>query len=122
MLQTFATLLAQSPAPTNAPQTGAPPSGFPPMIIGLGLFFVVFYFMMMRGNRKQKNERASMLESLAKNDRVMTIGGLLGTIVTIRDQEVVLKVDESNNTKVTFLKTSIQKVITDGDLSSAESR
>ncbi len=46
----------------------------------------------------------------------MTIGGMLGAVVTIRDQEVALKVDESNNTKVTFLKTSIQEVITDGDL------
>ncbi|GJM25533.1 MAG: preprotein translocase subunit YajC [Phycisphaerae bacterium] len=115
MLQTFAMLIAQSPAPTKAPQ-----QGFPPMIIGLGIFFVIFYFIMMRGNRKQKNERASLLDNLAKNDRVMTIGGLLGTVVTIRDQEVVLKVDESNNTKVTFLKTSIQKVITDGDLSTPE--
>jgi len=113
MFQTFAALLAQSPAPKTAPG----PQGLNPMIIGLGLFFVVFYFMMMRGNRKQKNERANLLDNLAKNDRVMTIGGLLGTVVTIRDQEVVLKVDESNNTKVTFLKTSIQKVITDGDLS-----
>lgn len=116
MLQTFATLLAQSPAPT----TQQPPQGPNLMFIGLILFFVVFYFMMMRGNRKQKQERANLLDNLAKNDRVMTIGGLLGTIVTVRDQEVVLKVDESTNTKVTFLKSSIQKVITDGDLSSPE--
>lgn len=92
------------------------------MLIGLGIFFVVFYFMIMRGNKKQKTERANLLDSLAKNDRVMTIGGLLGTIVTIRDQEVVLKVDESNNTKVTFLKSSIQKVIKDGDLLSPDNR
>ncbi len=115
MFQTFASLIAQSPAPTKTP----PPQGFPPMIIGLGIFFVIFYFMMMRGNRKQKQERANLLDNLAKNDRVMTVGGLLGTVVTIRDQEVVLKVDESNNTKVTFLKSSIQKVITEGDLSAS---
>lgn len=113
MFLAIVTLLAQSPAPTK-PQG---PGGMNPMIIGLGLFFVVFYFLIMRGNRKQKKERTSLLDSLTKNDRVMTIGGMLGTVVTIRDQEVVLKVDESNNTKVTFLKSSIQKVIKDGDLS-----
>jgi len=90
------------------------------MIIGLGLFFIVFYFMIMRGNRKQKKERANLLDNITKNDRVMTIGGMLGTVVTIRDHEVVLKVDESSNTKVTFLKSSIQKVINDGDLSTPE--
>ncbi len=115
MFQTFASLLAQGTAPAKGQ-----PQGFPTMIIGLGIFFVIFYFMMMRGNRKQKNERANLLDNLAKNDRVMTIGGMLGTVVTIRDQEVVLKVDESNNTKVTFLKSSIQKVINDGELGVAE--
>ncbi|HNO78564.1 MAG TPA: preprotein translocase subunit YajC [Phycisphaerae bacterium] len=116
MLQTFANLLAQSPAPTTQPTSPGPN----PMFIGLIVCFGIFYFVMIRGNRKQKQERANLLDNLAKNDRVMTIGGLLGTIVTVRDQEVVLKVDESTNTKVTFLKSSIQRVITDGDLSTPE--
>lgn len=41
-----------------------------------------------------------MVASLQRNDRVRTIGGILGTVVDVRDDEIVLKVDESNNTKI----------------------
>ncbi len=50
---------------------------------------------------------------LAKNDRVLTIGGVIGTIISVKDSEVILKVDESTNTKMTFIKTAIQRIITD---------
>ena len=87
-----------------------------PMMIGLALMIGVFYFVLMRGNRKQQRERTDLLSNLSKNDKVMTIGGIIGTVVQVRDNEVVLKVDESNNTKMTFIKKSIQQVIREDDL------
>ena len=42
---------------------------------------------------------------------MMTIGGILGTVVNVKDNEVVLKVDEATNTRMTFLKRSIQQVV-----------
>ena len=44
-----------------------------------------------------------MVQGLEKNDRVRTIGGILGTVVDIKDNEITLKVDESNNTKIRVL-------------------
>ena len=41
-----------------------------------------------------------MVQTLQKNDKVRTIGGIIGTVVDIRDDEITLKVDESNNTKI----------------------
>ena len=76
----------------------------------------------MRGNRKQKNERQRLINNLAKNDRVLTIGGIIGTVASVRDNEVVVMVDESSNTKMTFLKTAIQRVITDSDPAVGETR
>lgn len=85
-----------------------------PMLLTLALPLGVFYFVLSRNNRKQKRERTGFLESLAKNDKVMTVGGIVGTVVTVREKEVVLKVDESTNTKMTFMKTAIQQVMGDG--------
>jgi preprotein translocase YajC subunit len=50
-----------------------------------------------------------MLQSLEKNDRVRTIGGMIGTVVEIKGDEVRLKVDESNNTKMWFISSAIGK-------------
>jgi len=119
-------LLAQTSAPAGTPAgvpSGAQPQGSAmPMLIGLAFFFAIFYFVLMRGNRKQRNERQKLIDNLAKNDRVLTIGGIMGTVVSVRDNEVVVKVDESTNTKLTFLKTAIQRVMTEGDPAAGESR
>ena len=50
-----------------------------------------------------------MIQSLDKNDRVRTIGGIIGTVIDVKDDEVVLKVDESNNTKIRVSASSIGK-------------
>lgn len=67
------------------------------ILIGVMVFFV---FMMFRGPRKKQQEHRKMVQSLQKNDRVRTIGGIHGTIVDVRDDEIVLKIDESSNTKI----------------------
>ena len=50
-----------------------------------------------------------MIQSLKKNDRVRTIGGIIGTIIDIKDDEITLKVDESNNTKIKVVPGAISK-------------
>ncbi len=90
-------------ADETIPDSGAPPtkprSAMPSMIM-IGLMFVVFYFLIFRGPRKKEQKHKQMVQSLNKNDKIRTIGGILGTIVDIKDDEVVLKIDESNNTKI----------------------
>jgi preprotein translocase subunit YajC len=106
-------ILAQtSPAPGGGqPQGGAGAMFFPAVMIAV----LVFMFLSMRSQKKREaNEREAMFGKLAKNDRVLTIGGVIGTVLTVKDHEVVLKVDETTNTKMTFVKTAIQRVLTDG--------
>ena len=75
---------------------------------------VVFMLLSARSQKKRElRERESMLGRLAKNDRVLTVGGVIGTVLTVKDNEVVLKVDETTNTKMTFVKSAIQRVISD---------
>jgi preprotein translocase subunit YajC len=80
---------------------------------GMLLFMGVFYFMLFRSRSKQQQEVQKRLNNLKRNDRVLTIGGIYGTIVDVRENDVVLKIDETSNVKVRFLKSAIQSVITD---------
>ena len=63
---------------------------FLPMI----LIFVVFYFMLIRPQRKKDKEAKQMLENLKVSDRICTIGGIYGTIVRIKDQVLTIEVGE----------------------------
>jgi preprotein translocase subunit YajC len=96
---------------SNAPATRAPaqkPFGGIAWI-WIVLMFLLMYFILFRGPQKQKQQRRKMVQSLQKNDRVQTIGGILGTIVDIKGDEITLKVDESNNTKIKVASSAIGK-------------
>jgi len=54
-----------------------------------------------------------MLAALKKGDKVQTAGGILGTVVEVRDSEVVVKVDENANTRLRFARSAIQAVLDD---------
>ena len=77
--------------------------------IFIGLMFVLMYFILFRGPRKKQQEHRQMVRTLGKNDRIQTIGGIIGTVVDIKDDEITLKVDESNNTKIKVVPSAIGK-------------
>jgi preprotein translocase subunit YajC len=79
------------------------------MWIWILLMFVLMYFLLFRGPRKKQQEHKQMVQTLGKNDRVRTIGGIIGTVVDIKGDEVTLKVDESNNTKIKIASSAIGK-------------
>ncbi|MCH8053446.1 MAG: preprotein translocase subunit YajC [Planctomycetes bacterium] len=116
MNQSMIELVAQTTPPANGagqPGGGAGKSagGVPNIFFGLMLAMVVFYIFLFRGQGRKKKELAKMIQGLKKNDRVVTIGGIVGTVVTAKEDEIVVRVDESNNTKMTFVRQSIQRVI-----------
>lgn len=102
----------QQPLGPNGGQQAQPQSPFGGgfLLIFVG-FFMLLILMQIFGGRKQKKQREQMLASLAKHDRVQTIGGVIGAIAEIRDNEIVLKVDENTNTKMRFARSSVQQVL-----------
>ena len=90
--------------PRTAPQR-SPLMQYLPFI----LIFVVMYLLLFRGPRKKQQQHKQMVQSLAKNDKVRTIGGIIGTVVDIKGEEVTLKVDESNNTKIKIAASAISR-------------
>ncbi len=101
--------ITKVPSDSNAPPAGKEPPKplFPPWLL-LALA-AVFIFMLFRGPRKKQQEHKKMVQSLEKNDKVRTIGGIIGTVVDIKDDEITLKVDESNNTKIKIASSAIGK-------------
>jgi len=77
--------------------------------ITFGLVFLIFYFLIIRPQNKKQKEARQMLANLKKGDRVVTIGGIRGTIQAVKDDAVVLKVDD--NTKIEFNKTAVAAVL-----------
>jgi len=96
-------------------QGGAPPLGLFQMFLPILLIFVIFYLLLIRPERKrqkrQQQRYEEMLENLKKNDRVVTKGGVHGVVKAVRPDDVLLLVDESNNTRLRFEKRSIGRVI-----------
>jgi len=104
---------------TVVPGSQPPPAPAPPKkgfeygnLIFLALMFVVMYLLLFRGPRKKQQQHLRMVKSLQKNDKVQTIGGVIGIVVDVRDDEVTLKVDENNNTKIKVIPSAIGRNLT----------
>ncbi|ACB85362.1 preprotein translocase subunit YajC [Natranaerobius thermophilus] len=80
---------------------------FLPLII----LIAIFYFLLIRPQQKQQRERQEMLDNLKKNDKVITIGGIHGTIKDIKEDQLTLKIAE--NLSITMSKFGIQSVVND---------
>ncbi|GAA4854095.1 preprotein translocase subunit YajC [Paenibacillus vulneris] len=74
----------------------------------LVLMFVVLYFLLIRPQQKRQKTRNMMLGNLKKGDKVVTIGGLHGTILELGDDTVILRVNDV--TKLTFERSAINSV------------
>ena len=93
----------------TAAQAGSGTGQLVTTIITFGLVFVVFYFLIIRPQSKKQKETKRMLAALKKGDRVVTAGGIRGTVTSLRDDVVVLKVD--TNTKIEFNRSAISSVV-----------
>src|ERR1700719_2434759 len=76
------------------------------------LFFVVLYFLMIAPNQKKQKKWQEMLGQLKSGDRVTTNGGVRGTVLTVKDEVVVLRV-QPDCVKLEFVKSAIATVTTD---------
>ena len=80
-------------------------------LVMIGLMIVIFYFFLIRPQKKQEKETKRMIDALKKGDKIVTIGGIYGTVFSVKDSTVVVKVDDS--TKIEFTKTAISRVVTE---------
>jgi preprotein translocase subunit YajC len=109
-------LFPNLPLLLGAPQGGAAGQGggggqLVTMLITFGLIIVIFYFLVIRPQNKKQKDAKKMLESLRKGDRVVTAGGMRGTIASVKPDKdsVVLEVDA--NVKIEFSRSAVTQVL-----------
>ncbi|HLT46260.1 MAG TPA: preprotein translocase subunit YajC [Rubricoccaceae bacterium] len=90
--------LAQQTAP------GFDPSFF----IMMGLLFVVFYFFIIRPQRKREDQRKAMINAVQKGDRIVTVGGIHATVLKVEEASILAEVDQ--NVKLRFDKNAVASV------------
>ena len=110
---------AQEAAQGTAPATGAEQTatGTNPLSNMLFLFaamIAIMYFLMIRPNQKREKERRDMLASVAKGDKVVTSGGICGSVVGLSEKTVVLRVSDEPVVKMEFLRGAISQVTSRG--------
>lgn len=92
-----------------APQGGGSANLISTLIM-FGAIFLIFYFMIIRPQQKRAKEREKMLSNMQKGDKVITSGGLHGTIAGIDEKTVLLQVGD--NVKMKFERSAVASVIT----------
>jgi preprotein translocase subunit YajC len=90
----------------TAPGAGSLLTSFLPFIAVIG----IFYFLIIRPQSKKRKETEKMLASIKKGDRVVTIGGLYGTVQNVKETTVIIKADD--NVKLEFLRSAVSSVVT----------
>jgi len=88
------------------------------LLLGPGLPFLMIgilaYLMFFRPENRRRAEFAKMMEGLKKNDRVITAGGIYGTVVNVQQgtEDVTLRIDDNNNVRIRVLRSSITRIVT----------
>jgi preprotein translocase subunit YajC len=99
----FSLLAVIQDAPVGAPR-------MLPNLIMIAAFIAIFYFLLLRPQRKIQQEHRAMLSQLKKGDEVVTEGGIVGQIVHLTDDRVTIKTAE--NTRLVILRPKISRVLT----------
>lgn len=113
----LAQVAAEGQAAADAPANGAKPPEGPNPLFQLATLFLplilLFYFLILRPERRKQADHKTLLAALKKNDRVVTIGGIYGIVANVQpdDDRVTLKIDEATNTKIDVTFSSIARVI-----------
>ncbi len=105
------TLFSSLPFLLAAPDggTGSSSGSMVTTFITFGLIIVVFYFLIIRPQRKRDKDTKAMISAVKKGDKVVTIGGMRGTVMSVKETIVVIKVDD--NTKLELNKSAVSTVL-----------
>ena len=87
-------------------------------LLVIGALLLIFYFLMIRPQSKKRKQTEAMLAALKKGDKVATIGGIRGTVFSVKSDAVVLKVDD--DTKIQFARNAISQILNESDAKAAE--
>lgn len=106
----YSLILALGTAQTTGDgATGSAGGSMITTLVTFGLIILIFYFLMIRPQRKRDKEAKQMIAAIKKGDKIVTIGGIRGTVAVVKENTVILKVDD--NTRIEFNKSAIASVL-----------
>lgn len=93
------------------PEQTASPFGSP--IIPFVIVFFIFYFLVIKPQKQKQKDQKNMLANIAKNDQIVTVGGIHGTVVNVKEKTVVVRIDD--NVRVEFDREAVTSVAKSSD-------
>ena len=95
---------------TGAEGASASPLGAFGSMLPIALMIVIFYFLLIRPQQKKEKDKKKMVSEVREGDRVLTVGGIYGTVASVKDENtIILKI--ANNTKIELARSSIQSKV-----------
>ena len=104
--------LAMMGAPAGG--SGAAPQSSAFMFVWLGLMVALFYFMLIRPQKRREKERQTLLSAVKTGDRVLFAGGLLGVVANVKDKTLIVKI--ADNVKVEIVRSCVSQVLEKGEV------
>ena len=101
--------LAQAGAPQSGQMQGSPLGG---LIVPMGLMMIILYFLMIRPQSQQRKRQEKLLQTLKSGDKVVTSSGIIGVVITVKDQTVSLR---SADAKMEVTKSSVTEILEGGN-------
>lgn len=102
------------------PQQGDPQGGLFSTLIMFALIIGIFYFLILRPQQKRQKERQKLLEALRKGDKVITAGGLHGTVAGLDEKTVLIEV--ADKVKMKFDRSAVASIIREGEVEPKEAK
>jgi preprotein translocase subunit YajC len=110
-LRNIETLLAMAPQPGTSGTQPNPTGELVKMVGMLGLMGVMFYFVLLRPQQKRAKEQAQLLKSVKPGDKVVTSGGIIGVVITVKEKTVSLR---SADAKLEITKSAVSEILERG--------
>lgn len=101
--------MAMGTAATTSSTTGSTQGSMFTTLITFGVIILIFYFLIIRPQKKRDKEAKDMLASMKKGDKIVTIGGIRGTVAVVKESTVIVKVDD--NARIEFSKNAISQIL-----------
>ncbi len=118
-MKTYAIVAADSQeTPAEQQEQQGPPCSWQTLLL-MGGVFVIFYLLLIRPQQKKQKEaerrKQEMLENLARNDHVMTIGGIHGVVTNVGEDEITIRVDDKTDARMRVSRDAISRVLGEED-------
>lgn len=116
----YSLIMAMGTAATTSSTTGSTQGSMFTTLITFGVIILIFYFLIIRPQKKRDKEAKDMLASMKKGDKIVTIGGIRGTVAVVKESTVIVKVDD--NARIEFSKNAISQILDKKPETSASSK